>query len=459
MSEIKTFILEQQIVKAPQNFWLPPAYLFLGEERYLKEEMLEVVCRVLRIDTREIQWIDAEVIDGRDVIFALETMDMDDIKKIIIVDNADHIDTDTCKKLYEAWDKQGFPPSTLPIFLADDVDGRKSLWKLVKEEGTWCKFWPLFEDKIPGWIRQKFTIKKIQATAGCENKLLSLCGNNLRKIAREIDKLALLEESLTPALIENMVLKSVEANRFEIEDRLATRDVLTATSILREVMNEFSPKEVVWGLVKLARHALQAHYYLKNKEGFAQQLAGFAQNFFAIANRGDWNSISKRNDIMRAASAIIDGIPMTTKMAWTGNLPLTKEQMATYLKPGDGEEEPEEAELTDEPKKKKGRSKKDKIANFDIDAETKKAEQEKRQERERFISSEVSFHNLWGQRSTVPILKAFMMATRYSEQELAKLLYNLSTIHNAVYFEGEESIPPRAELLLVEMAKQQSSKK
>jgi hypothetical protein len=320
------------------------------------------------------------------------------------------------------------------------------IWKLVQEEGVWCKFWALFEDRIPQWIRERFNTFGIKADTGTDLTLIELCGNDLRKIAREIEKLALVfNNRITPENVRFLVKKSVEASKYDIEDRFVVRDMAGTCLLIEDLKDQIQSRELLSTFVRYTRHACQAKFHIDSGEAFASQLAELAKHVHAMGTKRDWNSISKRNELITAAGALIGGVPMTTKMIWTGNLPLNKEEVVT--EEVTAETVAKESDDSED-KKKKRKTKKDKLSNFDIDAEKKKRELEEKKKAGRELSMEISSHNVWSQKATLPLLKAFLMASHYTTPELSSMLLKLSTLMNE--FGEEEWQRASLEVLLLE---------
>lgn len=445
MPEIKSYELEKRLKSKPQTIWEYPAYLLIGEETFLKEELITSICQGLKIKEKDyVVRLDAESIDGRDLIATLETTSFDDLKKMIVIYNADKIDAETCKQMYTFWDQAGFPESNLPIFIADNVDGRKTLWKLVKEEGLWTKFWPLtFADKVLSWIKQRASAIKVKLAPKADLAIFEQCGNDLRKIAKELDKFALVYEQapVTPDMVKFMIRKSTEVSKYELEDQFAARNIKNVLSLLLEPGNTAEPKDIVMGFLRCTRHAMQAKFHVQHDQDIAFQLTEIGKIICVKSQYEDWNSFLKRNEMIKAGDAIIDTVPMQTKMMWSGDYMFQAGQ-ATDKK----DDEPQD--------KKKRKTKKEKLENYQIEdaqkaAEAAAVEVEKKVERD--LAYDVYNHNIWAQRGSIPIAKAFFMANQYSEAELTKILITLSKLYCSVWLGEGDLILNKLECMLAEL--------
>lgn len=439
MPEVKSYELEKKIWKNPNIIWDYDAILLLGEEHYLKEDLLaQALTKLNLLKNDGYLKIDADVLKGDELVSILETSSFNEQKQIVIIYNADKIKADVCKKLYSLWSEQGFPESSLPVFLADKVDGRRSLWQLVKEDGIWTKFWQMFEDRLISWTSQRFQLEGIRTTPQATDEMVALCGNDTRKIAREIQKIALVYENqlVNPNIIRQMVTKSSEASKFDIEDRFMMRELPDMLYLINEMQEKIDAREIILSLIRYCRHGLQAQHYLSRRESFAIQLADMGQQIYKYSKVKDWNNISRRNDIMKIAADIINKIPATEKMSWTGQRPLFADEQNDELEV--------EAEV---PEKGKKRSK----INFDIEAAEKKAELQNNKKKQQSEMYDTYCHNVWAQRSSVPICKAFAVAAKYTQTELLLLLKRLTRAYYSIWLGEEKFLDFKLDAILLDI--------
>lgn len=442
MPELKSYELEKKLWTSPGSLWSYPALLLLGEEFFLKEELIFRTTQRLGLSKQNgLEKIDAESVKGEDILIALETSSFDDYKKIIVIYNADKIKTDTCKKMYELWEKGGFPDSSLPIFIADKVDGRRQMWKLVKEEGVSAKFWKMFEDCLIMWTEQRFKLENVRTASHSAEEMVALCGNDPRKIAREISKIALVYDStmVTPDIIRLMVKRSVEASKFDIEDKFMIRDMSGLIGCLEELPEKEEIKDVILSLARYCRYAIQAKFYINRRDAFALQLADLGNQIYASGKVRDWANISKRNDAIKIATDIISKIPTTEKMIWTGERSLHQSDDSPNNSEQDSDSEP----------KTKG-SKKGKADKFDIEADEKKTVAQDQKKKEQAESYDLYTHNMWAQRSSVPVCKAFAIGARYTIDELTNLLIQLSRAYYSVWAGEEHLLRSKLDTILLD---------
>jgi hypothetical protein len=150
---------------------------------------------------------------------------------------------------------------------------------------------------------------------------------------------------------------------------------------------------------------------------------------------GDWNTISKKIEVAKQGSSLVDKIPMAEKMRWTGKLSFIQE----------AQDEPSDA---DEGTDKKGRRK---LLTYDVDKEKRLAEIEAQKALRKWEETELYNHNIWYQKSVYGILKTFHMATVYTKDELSQMLATLLKINESLYYQGEFQMQEKLDCLLIKL--------
>jgi DNA polymerase III subunit delta len=127
-------------------------------------------------------------------------------------------------------------PSTL-LFIAykgKKVDGRTKLAKILKDKAVQLTTRKLYENELPDWAMEQVQSRGYTITNKALMLLIDHIGNDLSRIANELDKLALnlkSRKSITEDDIEQFVGISKEYNVFELQDALARKDFYKAMRI------------------------------------------------------------------------------------------------------------------------------------------------------------------------------------------------------------------------------------
>ena len=113
-------------------------------------------------------------------------------------------------------------PSTVLVFnyKYKSLDKRKALFKTLSKSAVVFESKKIYEDKIPSWIQNYLSAKKISITPKAALMLSEFLGNDLSKIANELNKLEIVvgtQREITPEIIEENIGISKDFNNFELQ--------------------------------------------------------------------------------------------------------------------------------------------------------------------------------------------------------------------------------------------------
>lgn len=115
------------------------------------------------------------------------------------------------------------------------LDKRKALYKSLQKNGIYFESNKLYDNKIPSWISGYLKSKKRTINTKSAAILAEFLGNNLSKIAGELNKLCILlkeGEEITEQLIEDNIGLSKDYNNFELQNAIMNKDILKANRII-----------------------------------------------------------------------------------------------------------------------------------------------------------------------------------------------------------------------------------
>jgi len=124
------------------------------------------------------------------------------------------------------------------------LDKRKALYKSLQKSGIYFESNKLYENKIPEWIKAYLRKKDYKINSKSAAMLTEFLGNDLSKIAGELNKLCILTpkgSEITEQLIEENIGISKDYNNFELQNAIVHKDVLKANQILKYF--EANPKK------------------------------------------------------------------------------------------------------------------------------------------------------------------------------------------------------------------------
>lgn len=214
-----------------------PIYWFEGEEDYYIDQLIDAAENSILSEAEA--GFNLSVFYGKDagwadVVNACMRYPMFSDKQVVILKEAQQMkDLDKLEAYIDN-------PLTSTIFVVahkeKKVDGRSKLAKLLKEKGEMVTTQKMKENELPGWTQQYLERKGFQPTQKAIYLLTEHIGNDLNRIANEIDKLILnlgKRTSVTEDDIEQYVGISKEYNVFELQNAVGRKNLSKALQIVQ----------------------------------------------------------------------------------------------------------------------------------------------------------------------------------------------------------------------------------
>ena len=215
-----------------------PIYFLMGEEPYFIDRITEHIAS--NVLTEEEKTFNQMILYGKDtdiptVINTARRFPMITSRQVVIVREAQNLD-----RIEDLIHYVENPlESTLLVinYKYKKLDKRKKLFKALEKNSILFESRRLYDDKIPPWITSYLRSrgKKIEPKAAVI--LTEYLGNDLGKIANELDKLIIVlkaeQDTITSADIERNIGISKDYNNFELNNALAQRNVLKANRIVQ----------------------------------------------------------------------------------------------------------------------------------------------------------------------------------------------------------------------------------
>ena len=232
------------IIKSIKEKQVAPIYILQGEEPYFIQSILEAFeTEVIEEDQRD---FNQSVLYGSEVsidqvVNQAKTFPMMGERQLIIVKEAQEMDL--VKKAGDHLNFAGYmqnpTPSTVLVIahMHKNMDKRRSAWKSIQK----AKAAVVFESKkireyeVPRWIEQYARSKSLDVDADTAYMLSEYLGNNLSKVANEVDKLELGLEKGTKVdadIVQKYIGISKDFNIFELQKALGTKDIVRANRIV-----------------------------------------------------------------------------------------------------------------------------------------------------------------------------------------------------------------------------------
>lgn len=128
-------------------------------------------------------------------------------------------------------------PSTVLVFgyKYKSLDKRTKLGKSMEKHAVFLNSKKLYDNEVPSWIQSYCNAKKVSIARDAVMMLAENIGNNLQRLANEIDKLTLnlkTGEEISEALVQKYVGISKEYNIFELQKAIGLGNKVKALKIV-----------------------------------------------------------------------------------------------------------------------------------------------------------------------------------------------------------------------------------
>lgn len=151
----------------------------------------------------------------------------------------------------EAYMEQPMPSTVWVVgYMNKKLDSRKRFTKLIKEKGVILTTRKLYANELHGWAQQWLRFRKRNMTERALALLIDHVGDDLSRMANELDKLVLNiadPKVIDEGHVEQFVGVSREYNPFELQRALANRELHKAIQIVQYF--ESNPKSAPIQLV------------------------------------------------------------------------------------------------------------------------------------------------------------------------------------------------------------------
>ena len=151
------------------------------------------------------------------------------------------------------------------------IDKRTKFYKLLEERAVYFESNRLRDYQVPAWIERYLMLKGIKTEPAASAMLTEYLGNDLHKIANELDKLLITipagKPVITTDLIENNIGISKEFNNFELQKAIGEKNIYKANLIVQYFANNPKDNPVNVTIASLFSYftKLLTYHYLADK--------------------------------------------------------------------------------------------------------------------------------------------------------------------------------------------------
>ncbi|PQA59797.1 DNA polymerase III subunit delta [Siphonobacter curvatus] len=217
-----------------------PLYLLAGDEPYYTDQLASYLEEnALPASARDFNQF---VLYGKDInvgtlLSYAKRFPMLSDRQLILVKEAQDmqgLDAKDTVRFLEDYIVNPLPSTILVLCFKSNVDERKAWVKAWDKKGVYVPSKKLYDNKIPDWIASYCHEKGVKISPKALQMLSEFIGNDLKRIANELDKIILnlrADESIQAETVERFVGVSREFNNFELQKALLNRDVARSNLI------------------------------------------------------------------------------------------------------------------------------------------------------------------------------------------------------------------------------------
>jgi len=310
-----------------------PIYFLCGEETYYIDRISDLIeSSVLTEDEKSFNQV---VLYGRDttveeIVSTAKRFPMMADYQVVIVKEAQNL-----SKTFDKFESYAVNPqlTTILVFAyRDKPDGRKKIFKTIKDKGVWFESKKLYDNQVPDWIVKVLKGQNYGIEPKAAAMLAEFLGTDLAKINNELEKLKIVFPEghiFTPKNIEENIGFSKDYNVFELKSALATRNQQKAYTIIHNFAAnpKDNPIVVVSGQMFAFFAQLLQYHGLKDKSKFNAAKVLGVNPFFM-----DEYATASKNYPMRKVSQIIEIIrDMDVKSKGVGSGSMKEDDMLKEL--------------------------------------------------------------------------------------------------------------------------------
>lgn len=320
MTTLTRMELDRSLRQSPR-----PLYLLLGAERYLRGIAVRAITDAALSQTmlREFNESSFSLLSDsvQSAIAAAEQLPMMSDRRVVRIRDF--------ARLREADEEiliryLGNPaPSTVMIFLADELDKRKRATKVLLDVCTVVDFSPLKDAEAKAWAKTHLKESKIPVDDRVLSEIIRLVGTDVQTLANELDKLAsaaLDTGQITTALVDELIGRSRELSNFELSDHLLANNRKRALETLYRLLDDGAEPVMLIGLIAGNYHrlALGKHLFARGgrEEVFRNiSLPPFKRDaYIATLQRSDPLKIARGIQLTAAADLAIKTSQATPRL-------------------------------------------------------------------------------------------------------------------------------------------------
>lgn len=307
-----SLLTRQDLHRALKQGETKPLYLLFGAESYLRDLAARAITDLSLKGASLREFNEASYslsnTDVQQAIAAAEQLPMMSPRRVVLIRDFGKL-RESDEEALMRYITRPVESSTV-IFVADDLDKRRKLSKLLLDTCVGVEFAPLSDAELAEWAKKRLRDLKVQTDERTLHQIVALVGSDVRTLSNELEKLAtaaLQSGLIKMEMVDTLVGRSRELSNFELADHLIARNRKRALQTLQRLLDDGAEPVMLIGLIgsNYRRLALAKELMAKgaaNQEVYRQVgIFGKREEFLATARRSDARSLA--HSIQRIAAA------------------------------------------------------------------------------------------------------------------------------------------------------------
>jgi DNA polymerase-3 subunit delta len=254
-------LTRQQLEASLKEGKIAPLYLLLGVETYLRDEATRAIAERALSDTllREFNESRFSLLGGGalDAIAAAEQLPMMSERRVVYIRDFGKLreaEEEALKRYVE-----NPAPSSVVIFIANELDKRRTLTKTLLERCTVIECQSISDADAIRWAKDYLRPLKVAADERVLREIVALVGTDIQTLHAELNKLvtaALDSKRITEEMVAALIGRSRELSNFELTDHLIARNRKKALEVLYRLLQDDAEPVMLIGLIAGNYHRL-----------------------------------------------------------------------------------------------------------------------------------------------------------------------------------------------------------
>jgi DNA polymerase-3 subunit delta len=236
-----------------------PVYLVLGPEMYLCRAAVGLLKRkALSPEAGAFDFAEfsADVSPVSEIIGAAGTFPMASERRLVLVSEVDNLTDFDQEALLDSL--AGISPRSTLVLLAEDLDRRKRLYRLLRERHCVAEFPRLKGAALTRWATAFFRREGYRISPSAVAEIVDSAGSDLQTLAMELEKIVLYagrEKDIPDSAVDEITSAGRQRSIFDFLDAVSARNRAHALRILANLLETGDAVPRILGMI--ARHCRQ----------------------------------------------------------------------------------------------------------------------------------------------------------------------------------------------------------